>query len=97
MKRILKSIILFFLPEEDVYICPNGMLLTRHDKYNIENRKTKLYACDYCHECPYEKLCAKDNDRREFREPINPAVEEMKFFFYSDFGLGVLFTSWTLC
>ena len=28
----------------------------------------------------------KDKDRREFREPINPAVEEAKFFFYSDFG-----------
>ena len=75
-----------FLPEEDVYLCPFGMLLTRHDKYNKTNRKTKLYACDHCHECPYKDLCAKDKDRREFREPINPAVEEMKFFFYSDFG-----------
>lgn len=75
-----------FLPEEDVYICPFGMLLTRHDSYNVENRKTKLYACDHCHECPYKKLCAKNKDRREFREPINPAVEEVKFFYYSDFG-----------
>ena len=45
-----------FLPEEDVYICPFGMLLTRHDKYNKNNRKTKLYACDHCHECPYKKI-----------------------------------------
>ena len=62
------------------------MLLTRQDKYHKTNRKTKLYACNNCHECPYKELCAKDKDRREFREPINPAVEEAKFFFYSDFG-----------
>ena len=75
-----------FLPEEDVYICPFGMLVTRHDKYNKTNRKTKLYACDHCHECPYKDLCTKGKDRREFREAINPAVEEAKFFFYSEFG-----------
>ena len=75
-----------FLPEEDVYICPFGMLLTRHDIYNKPNRKTKLYACEHCHECPYKDLCTKGKDRREFREAINPAVEEAKFFFYSDFG-----------
>ena len=75
-----------FLPEEDVYICPFGMLLTRQDKYNIKNRKTKLYACDNCYECHYKKLCAKDKDRREFRESVNPALEEARFFFYSDFG-----------
>ena len=75
-----------FLPEEDVYICPFGMLLTHQDGYNKNNRKTKLYACNYCHECPYKALCAKSKDRREFREPINPAVEEVKFFFYSEFG-----------
>ncbi len=75
-----------FLPEEDVYLCPFGMLLTRHDQYNKTNRKTKLYACNHCHECPYKELCAKDKDRREFREPINPAVEEAKFFYYFDFG-----------
>ena len=56
------------------------------NKYNKTNRKTKLYACDHCHECPYKKLCAKDKDRREFRETINEAEEEAKFFFYSDFG-----------
>lgn len=33
-----------------------------------------------------KKLCAKNKDRREFRESINPAVEEAKFFYYSDFG-----------
>ena len=70
-----------FLPEEDVYICPFGMLLTRQDKYNKTNRKTKSYACNHCHECPYKELCAKDKEKREFREPINPAVEEAKFFF----------------
>lgn len=75
-----------FLPEEDAYLCPFGMLLTRHDQYNKTNRKTTLYACDHCHECPYKELCAKDKDRREFREKINPAIEEVRFFFYSDFG-----------
>ena len=62
------------------------MLLTRQDTYNKANRKTKLYACNHCNKCPYKDLCAKNKDRREFREPINPAVEEAKFFFYSDFG-----------
>ena len=52
----------------------------------FENRKTKLYSCDHCHECPYKNLCAKDKDKREFREFINPAVDEAKFFHYSDFG-----------
>ena len=33
-----------------------------------------------------KKLCAKNKDRWEFREPINLAVEEAKFFYYSDFG-----------
>ena len=75
-----------YLPEEDAYLCPFGMLLTRHDKYNKPNRKTKLYACDHCDECPYKKLCAKNKDRREFRESINEAEEEAKFFFYSDEG-----------
>ena len=75
-----------YLPYEDAYLCPFGMLLTRHDKYNKPNRKTKKYACDHCDECPYKALCAKDKDRREFREPLNPAVEEAKFFFYSEFG-----------
>ena len=75
-----------FLPEEDVYICPFGMLHTRQDKYNKTNRKTKSYACNHCHECQYKELCAKDKEKREFREPINPAVEEAKFFYYSDFG-----------
>ena len=75
-----------FLPEEDVYICPFGMLLIRQDTYNKTNRKTKLYACNNCQECSYKNLCAKDKDRKEFREPINPAIEEAKFFFYSDFG-----------
>ena len=62
------------------------MLLTRHDKYNVKNRKTNLYACDNYHEYPYKKLCTKDKDKREFREPVNPALEEARFFFYSDFG-----------
>ena len=39
------------------------MLLTRHDKYNIKNRKTTLYVCDNYQECPYKKkICAKDNN-----------------------------------
>ena len=62
------------------------MLLIRQDTYNKTNRKTKLYACNNCQECSYKNLCAKDKDRKEFREPINPAIEEAKFFFYSDFG-----------
>lgn len=85
-KSTFKKYNFIFLPEEDVYICPFGMLLTRQDTYHKTNRKTKLYACNNCHECPYKELCAKDKDRQEFREPINPAVEEAKFFFYSDFG-----------
>ena len=68
----------------------------RQDKYNKTNRKTKLYACNHCHECPYKELCAKNKDRREFREHISPAVEEAKFFLLFRFWSGILFTSWTL-
>ena len=54
-----------FLPEEDVYICPFGMLLTRQDKYHKTNRKTKLYACNNCHECPYKEfMCQRQGQAR---------------------------------
>ena len=49
------------------------MLLTRHDKYNVKNRKTNLYACDNYHEYPYKKLCTKysgDELKRKIREKM---------------------------
>jgi transposase len=58
-----------YLPEEDVYVCPNQQRLTRSGHYrgNAANPAYTEYATDACPNCPLKSKCTRSETGRKIK------------------------------
>ena len=83
-----------YQPENDIYICPKGRVLTLKQVQN-ENKPDKptrwVYECDGCPGCDFNKDCvkAKSGKRTVTRTEQDPVREKMRTKVQSDEGKAV--------
>lgn len=68
-----------YLPDQDVYRCPSGALLTYHYS-NVENGMTlrRYWSTAACAACPIKRQCTPSKERRITRWEHEHVVEEVQ-------------------
>jgi len=64
--------------EQDIYICPEGQILTRHRQKTDRGNHYTIYKCTDCHQCPVKKQCTQYEQRTISREDRRPLLEKMR-------------------
>ena len=71
--------------QKDIYICPNGSILTRMNN-NIQNGiEYKVYGTNDCFTCPDQDKCATES-KRKIKDRCETEINEIKKIYYSYWG-----------
>ena len=71
--------------QKDIYICPNGSVLTRMNN-NIQNGiEYKVYGTNDCFTCPDQEKCATES-KRKIKDRCESEINEIKQIYYSEWG-----------
>ena len=67
-----------FLPEEDVYLCPQGkqLFFLRHTKLKGRSGSARQYQCRECDGCPFREKCTKSKVGRIITRTADLALQE---------------------
>ena len=71
--------------QKDIYICPNGSILTRMNNNKQNGIKYKVYGTNDCFTCPDQKKCATES-KRKIKDRCESEINEIKKIYYSEWG-----------
>lgn len=71
--------------QKDIYICPNGAILSRMNNNMQNGIEYKVYGTDDCFTCPDQDKCATES-KRKIKDRCETEINEIKKIYYSDWG-----------
>jgi hypothetical protein len=71
--------------QKDIYICPNGSILTRMNNNTQNSIEYKVYGTDDCFTCPDHDKCATES-KRKLKDRCESEINEIKNIYYSKWG-----------